>query len=820
MNGIFSVVEVHRCVLARMGYVWKLFLAEATRALGIAAHAGEPERRSAHPQRGTRAQLATPIGSLLLLCSALAPAVASANTELPRIGTRAAYPAPEFYDKHSGARFEPRGLNYVALTWEPYLEPACVPGAYHHSAFNVGLYNPLEAHHALNHMQQDHFNVVRVFVKADDWCMQVISPPHYGPAGPNNHADETLDVQFMENAHHFLTLARDHGVYVIITFEGIPNNAYYQSIWFPCPRDLQETNCFYLHLGQISAFAGFVGEFVKELKNRDPSVLSTVLAYELQNEIYFTDKYRPFSLDRGLVQMADGNTYRMGSATQRQAAMDNNVVLWANRAAEAIHNIDPEALVSGSVFTAYSVGKETANAGALPIPPPGWPDWQDYRFPARPLVLLRDSSLSYVDIHVYPWTPRSSFSVDQAVETSEYASFDLVNSAKPLLMGEFGANEEVYPYPDFEETAAHDLRAHVADATDLGFAGSLFWQWQSHEVLGHWGIVDSPLIEAELSPSTLFYRPLAGFQLVDWNEDGAPDLVYFKKTGTGSASTEVHIASGASDGSTAPFATSLMDVGTAFGETGSEWEFQMADWNGDGVLDLVGIQKRSTLTHSTEVHVLSGEWVPNLGPFRTHLLYTGTSLWETGDEWSFQLLDWDGNGVLDLVGVRRKWTGSTSTEVHILSGVGNFHTWLLQTGTAFPEAGDDWSFQLVDWNADGTLDLVGFHKAATGSSRTEVHVLSGTLAPPPHEGRFQTSLSDVPTAFPPTSDTTFFSVGRWTTNGPWDLVGVKRINTHSGTNAEVRIAQGACQGGALSCFQTDPEGSPVFGTPFQTDGVQ
>jgi hypothetical protein len=77
-------------------------------------------------------------------------------------------------------------------------------------------------------------------------------------------------------------------------------------------------------------------------------------------------------------------------------------------------------------------------------------------------------------------------------------------------------------------------------------------------------------------------------------------------------------------------------TGTALGETGTNhaWDFALADFNGDGVLDLYSISKSGTGTHSTEVHVLNG--ATNFGNW---LLHTGTGLSETGtdDNWEFGL---------------------------------------------------------------------------------------------------------------------------------------------------------------------------------------
>ena len=50
--------------------------------------------------------------------------------------------------------------------------------------------------------------------------------------------------------------------------------------------------------------------------------------------------------------------------------------------------------------------------------------------------------------------------------------------------------------------------------------------------------------------------------------------------------------------------------------------------------------------------------------------------------------------------------------------------WVLQTGTKLEEAGENFEFCLGDYNGDGVLDLYAIKKRATGSKTTEVHTLT------------------------------------------------------------------------------------------------
>ncbi|MDB4986693.1 MAG: repeat protein, partial [Myxococcaceae bacterium] len=55
--------------------------------------------------------------------------------------------------------------------------------------------------------------------------------------------------------------------------------------------------------------------------------------------------------------------------------------------------------------------------------------------------------------------------------------------------------------------------------------------------------------------------------------------------------------------------------------------------------------------------------------------------------------DYDGDGISDLLAIKRAHTESGTTELHALSGASNYQTWLLHTDTALgPTPGPAWAF--------------------------------------------------------------------------------------------------------------------------------
>ena len=196
------------------------------------------------------------------------------------------------------------------------------------------------------------------------------------------------------------------------------------------------------------------------------------------------------------------------------------------------------------------------------------------------------------------------------------------------------------------------------------------------------------------------------------------NLVAIKKTQTGTNSTEVHVLR-----RTAEYQEYSIQTGTILHETGANFDFAVWDVNRDGIMDIVAIKKAGTGTNSTEVHVLNGAT-----NYKTYLLSSSTALQETGfgnSNWEFTVWDYDGNGIMDLVAIAKSGTASGKTEVHVLNGSDNFQTYLLHSVTAVEPNTDSFDFSVWDYNADGKMDLVAVKKNITGAGKTEVHVVDG-----------------------------------------------------------------------------------------------
>ncbi|MFN5514253.1 MAG: VCBS repeat-containing protein, partial [Cyanobacteriota bacterium] len=127
--------------------------------------------------------------------------------------------------------------------------------------------------------------------------------------------------------------------------------------------------------------------------------------------------------------------------------------------------------------------------------------------------------------------------------------------------------------------------------------------------------------------------------------------------------------------------------------------------------DLMAIKKSGTGSGSTEVHILSA--ASNYSKFR---LQTGTALHQTDGTFVFAAL---ANG--DLMAIKKSGTGTGSTEVHILSAGTNYSRFSLQAGTGLHET--DNTFDFASRNG---RELIAIKKSATGSGKTELHILMRT----------------------------------------------------------------------------------------------
>jgi len=165
-------------------------------------------------------------------------------------------------------------------------------------------------------------------------------------------------------------------------------------------------------------------------------------------------------------------------------------------------------------------------------------------------------------------------------------------------------------------------------------------------------------------------------------------LVVHKGPVTGSGYTEVHVLDAKTNYQTFKV-HSATPIEPSAGLGAAEWTFGVKA-NGD----LVGIKKGPTGTGKTEVHVLSKS-----SAYTSFVLQAPTALQDTsfsadGIEWDFAVLAKHSD---DLMVIKKgPHTGSSQTEVHILSAAANYNNFTVNAPTALgytdSSIGADWSF--------------------------------------------------------------------------------------------------------------------------------
>ncbi|CAN9375546.1 unnamed protein product [Alternaria sp. RS040] len=290
--------------------------------------------------------------------------------------------------------------------------------------------------------------------------------------------------------------------------------------------------------------------------------------------------------------------------------------------------------------------------------------------------------------------------------------------------------------------------------------------------------------EFVLHSPTMLHETDAQYSLLmgnDSNETGKPDLCAVKRGGTNFQNLEVNLLYGAHNYQNfvlriaTPNFTLLRENWTMSEQSSAgPMDFFLADWSGDGTLDLIMIKKFFTSTHSTEVRIFSGT-----DKCQKILFQGGTKLEETDDTWAFGMGKWGEGKRPDLVAIKKSNTASKTTEVYILGGDDSFKIAKLHTQTALHETDSKWDFVVADWNGDGKPDLVAIKKSETTTKCTEVHVLSGASSFQEFSLRAETPLFSSHGLFE-------FAVADWTRNGKPDLIAFKKKGTAT-NNTEVHV---------------------------------
>jgi len=314
----------------------------------------------------------------------------------------------------------------------------------YHSTFNVGQYDAPRADAVLARLQQDGYNVVRVFLNG--CCADgTIGNPSGG-----------LTSAYIANLADFLTRAKARGVFVMITTDGVPLYGGWVDTMYAaaCCTYFDGENMNTLTGAGAYTHSRFWQTLIVALKAQN-APLDAVFAYELRSELSFYATQAPFTLTAGIVTTGNGKTYDLSSTTDRQKMMDENLTWWTTRVRTAIADVDADRLVTVGFFEPQ--GPNPSRIGDPRLIEP---------YPAIAL-----STADFVDLHAYDgW----GLTIDQYAQNfGEEAYLE-----KPVIMGEFSAVKNVFPSVS---QGAQALIAWQTGSCAHGFGGWLLWAWDEYE---------------------------------------------------------------------------------------------------------------------------------------------------------------------------------------------------------------------------------------------------------------------------------------------------------------------------------------------------
>ena len=206
---------------------------------------------------------------------------------------------------------------------------------------------------------------------------------------------------------------------------------------------------------------------------------------ELNNEAFFVAMAEPFSLASGSFPF-QGQSYDLASDADLRRLADDASVYWANTCADAIHSVDPDALVSANVFTYRAVGRKDLSQ----LRPGQGAEWDhEQRIPVS-LKALAGSRLDYLDLHVYLHRVAEtsvSAKMDETLSSVDFVGLvaEASKHRKPLIMGEFAAFKNEARSPAQQ---AEDVRRQILLGWEKGFRGFMYWTYDTDEQPRIWNL--------------------------------------------------------------------------------------------------------------------------------------------------------------------------------------------------------------------------------------------------------------------------------------------------------------------------------------------
>ena len=389
--------------------------------------------------------------------------------EVPRIDVRVVEGIGEFYNTATNETFVPRGVNYVDFVQNSR-------GGFHDGVFATNTYDPKRVRTAFQHLADSGYNTVRIFF---DTC-------GFGPECIGNNGNG-LNPEYLDNMVDLMHIAGEEGIYLMLTANSMPEDAGY---WEYFNDQINEENVLYgfdsyensdwLHPAGMEIRRRYWQDLMQGMteRNAPPEV---VLGWQITNEAWLFGAMPPLSLDEGLVETANGQSYDMADPEQKRLMVTDGWLHVMDEIIPIIKAYDPEALTTMGFF-APQFPNETYIGG-------DW--WVD----TAPMVSI--APVDFWDFHAY-------FDTDLSVEGQAENFGMIADQAKPVIMGEAASGQDIHSSAITSYTYAVDWYDR---SCDVGFDGWLHWGYYPwpKEVGGKpWTLLDADgFLFEQLSPAVL-----------------------------------------------------------------------------------------------------------------------------------------------------------------------------------------------------------------------------------------------------------------------------------------------------------------------------
>lgn len=359
-----------------------------------------------------------------------------------KIAIRQTSTGAEFFNVETGEPFIPRGVNYVYVPHN---------GGTSNLTLKIGVYDPGRTRRDFRALAGHGFNTVRVFL---DQC-------NAGPGCIGDSDNAGLNPAYLDNIADVLAAAQETGLFILFTSNDLPDQGGYaeQANEGSGATFAGYRNSYYLTPGAVTATRRYWRDILTGLNDR-AAAIDHVLGWELLNEQWMFADQPPLSLTSGQVKSTTG-TYDMADPAQKRQMVSDGLIHYIAEMKDEILAHDPTALVTMGFFPPKVVA----------------PDWFVDTEP-----LLAGADLDFFDFHPYP----GGMTVAQLGDVYGMTGY----TAKPIIMGEYGAFRHIY---SSITAAARALVNWRADSCPAGFDGWLYWAYYPADINAGdptWGFTD------------------------------------------------------------------------------------------------------------------------------------------------------------------------------------------------------------------------------------------------------------------------------------------------------------------------------------------